>query len=315
VEHTSAAVARAARIELEGSSLADLGRFAKSSVPAARLRRVVRLKGWEADFVEQIPLTKSEYERELKKFEKDLEEDEEREKQGLNRRFLLPPLKPTPTEPGKPLRLDELAAKRGVPDAAVIRWREELESDRRGPPADLYVMLLGLKGAPEDRPRIRAFARQAWTDKRLKDLKAGLEAFARHTPADGLALMREVAQDREGEFLAVLEVRKAAKRLSDRYPDGMKETDLDTVYAELLNHPDLADLVAGDLARAKNWRLADKVLALHDKKGFDIPIVRRALIRYSLQCPLPAAAEYVEKMRKETPDRVKTVEDLLKTEK
>src|SRR5438270_627759 len=46
----------------------------------------------------------------------------------------------------------------------------------------------------------------------------------------------------------------------------------------------------------------------------DVPIIRRAILRYALSCPKQEAAAYVNQCRKRDPEMVKDTEELLKLE-
>jgi hypothetical protein len=80
----------------------------------------------------------------------------------------------------------------------------------------------------------------------------------------------------------------------------------------LLMQNDMADLAVEDLRRWKCWKAADQVLAL---KSHDVPIVRRSVLRFALSCPGNAkAAQVVAAWRKQDPDYVAEVEELLQLE-
>jgi hypothetical protein len=82
----------------------------------------------------------------------------------------------------------------------------------------------------------------------------------------------------------------------------------------LLDQSDIADLAIEDLRLHKCWDDCDQVLGLAAKKSHDIPIVRRYILRYALNCPKPEAAAFVANMRKKDPEMVKDIEEFLKLE-
>jgi hypothetical protein len=61
--------------------------------------------------------------------------------------------------------------------------------------------------------------------------------------------------------------------------------------------------------------LADRILALKDRESHNIPIIKRSVLRYALECPKEGAKAFVEARRKADPDAVQSSEELLKLEK
>ena len=56
---------------------------------------------------------------------------------------------------------------------------------------------------------------------------------------------------------------------------------------------ELADIAIEDLRRWKMWDRTPDILALYGKKGFDAPIMERAIVRYALSCGDEAAKKFV----------------------
>jgi len=50
----------------------------------------------------------------------------------------------------------------------------------------------------------------------------------------------------------------------------------------LLDQPELADLVIADLARWKDWSIQDRLMSLYSKGDYNIPSIKRSIIRYML---------------------------------
>ena len=83
----------------------------------------------------------------------------------------------------------------------------------------------------------------------------------------------------------------------------------------MLDQDDMADLIVEDLRREREEKYLERILALHDRKGFEHGVIRRAILRFALTFPKnPKAAEYVERIQAEDPERVKDAEELLKLE-
>ena len=82
----------------------------------------------------------------------------------------------------------------------------------------------------------------------------------------------------------------------------------------LLDQPDVCDLAIEDLRKWHCWGLTPRILGLRTKESHDIPIIRRALLRFALSSPSKEAKKYVETQRKEDEQTVTDAEELLKLE-
>src|SRR5262249_54234187 len=96
--------------------------------------------------------------------------------------------------------------------------------------------------------------------------------------------------------------------------DVIKQEEVIAAMHLPLTDPDMADLAVEDLRRWRHWEAADRVLALWDEEGFDIPIIRRAILRYALQCSKPIARDFVERQRQLDAEKVNDAEEILKLE-
>jgi hypothetical protein len=77
---------------------------------------------------------------------------------------------------------------------------------------------------------------------------------------------------------------------------------------------DMADLAIEYLRQWKCWKLTEKILPLWYKKPFDLPIVRRSIVRYALQCPDLRAIRFVRQLRQLDSAMVKEIEEILELE-
>jgi hypothetical protein len=71
-----------------------------------------------------------------------------------------------------------------------------------------------------------------------------------------------------------------------------------------------------DLRKWKAWHLTERIVALYGRPGFDVPIIKRAILRFALSCPEgnEKAKEFIEKRKKEDPQYVEEVAELLRLE-
>ena len=80
----------------------------------------------------------------------------------------------------------------------------------------------------------------------------------------------------------------------------------------ILAQGELTDLAAEDLRRWQMWELTSEVLAQYGRRGLDAPIHRRAILRYALSCPHPAAQAFVANLRRRNAEEVREVEEGLR---
>ena len=85
--------------------------------------------------------------------------------------------------------------------------------------------------------------------------------------------------------------------------------------AAILAQGELADVAIEDLRRWQTWDLTSDILALYGKKGYDAPIMRRAIVRYALSSDNDASKKFTAERRGYEPDLVKEVEESLQYEK
>jgi hypothetical protein len=58
----------------------------------------------------------------------------------------------------------------------------------------------------------------------------------------------------------------------------------------LLERPEVTDLVVADLARWKDWSVQPRLMELYGAEGYDIPSIKRAIIRYMIASTKDVAA-------------------------
>jgi hypothetical protein len=133
-------------------------------------------------------------------------------------------------------------------------------------------------------------------------------------PKEGWEYICSLLKDAKKEFLLRYAALRAVRFFWDSRPDLLKKEDMVEGVKALLDQNDIADLAIEDLRKWNRWELCDAILSLQSKKSHDVPIIRRAILRYALSCPGTQAAAYVTEMRKKDPESVKDAEELLKLE-
>lgn len=67
-------------------------------------------------------------------------------------------------------------------------------------------------------------------------------------------------------------------------PDRISKDRLKQSMRLLLERPELSDLVIADLSRWKDWQIQDRLMQMYDDEKFNIPAVKRAIVRYLYYC-------------------------------
>jgi hypothetical protein len=80
------------------------------------------------------------------------------------------------------------------------------------------------------------------------------------------------------------------------YGDGRISTErLKMSMRLLLDRPEVSDLVIADLTRWKDWTVQDRVRNLYGAKEYNLPSVKRAIVRYLIASTKDVPADGAEK--------------------
>jgi hypothetical protein len=199
-----------------------------------------------------------------------------------------------------------------LPAERVAKWLtdEKTPAFRYG----LYASMLGHCGTAKHAELLRKML-----DDPAKRLGSGVDGMlAGYTmlkPKEGWAYTRDILKDPKKEFMIRYAALRAVRFLWDSRPDLVSKKELQEGMGLLLEQSDIADLSIDDLRKRECWDMADRVLALQKTKAYEIPIVRRAILRFALSCKgNKAAAAYVDEQRKKDAQMVADAEELLKLE-
>jgi len=199
-----------------------------------------------------------------------------------------------------------------LPAEKVVKWltSKETATFRMG----LYASMLGHCGKEKDAAVLKKMLndpeRQAGSG--IDGVMAG---YAMLQPKDGWAYIQGVLKSSKEDFMFRYAALRAVRFLHDYRSDVVTKKDLVAGLGILLAQDDIADLAIEDMRKWQAWDQADKVLAVAKTDAIKQPIVRRAILRYALQCKGNKAAEaYVAERRKEDAKAVEEAEELLKLE-
>jgi len=133
-------------------------------------------------------------------------------------------------------------------------------------------------------------------------------------PKEGWQYLNGILGDARREFMQRYAALRTLRFFWDYRSDVVSKKDLMEGVARLLEQKDITDLAIEDLRKWQCWDLTDRILSLCNKEAYEIPIVRRAILRFCLGSPKPEAARYVEQQRKKDAQGVADAEELLKLE-
>jgi hypothetical protein len=196
-------------------------------------------------------------------------------------------------------------------DPAQIR---KLLVDVRTPPErlTLFAYMLGGCGTPADADLLRDLIRRS-DDRSSRAIGGLLAGYTQLRPDDGWKLLLGGLADPRQPFPRRLAMLGTVRFFYQSQP--MSRSRAVGAVVALLPQGDMADLAVEDLRRWHEWGPCSDVLSHFDKKTHAAPMVRRAIVRYAINCPRPEARQFVERLRRADPELVRDVEQSLEFEK
>lgn len=198
----------------------------------------------------------------------------------------------------------------------------------------LYGLLLGLCGNEEDAAAMRDKILLPETDFRL-GIEGVMSGYLMIAGEEGLAVLEDSKMkaktfvDAKGEekklpFSETYATMQALRFLWTYEPDRIAKPRLKQSMRLLLSRPELADLVIADLARWKDWGVQEQLMDMYDQEDFDIPSIKRAIVRYFFYCSQDkpegseetpdyavSAAGYLQQLEEKDPKTVKNAKRFL----
>jgi len=200
---------------------------------------------------------------------------------------------------------------KSLPPDTIAGWLQ----DEKTPPYryGLYASLLGHCGGAKHAALLRSMIDDP--EKRKGSGIDGLVAgYVMLEPKQGWEYVLTYLNDTQKPFLMRYAALRTVRFLWDQRPDLVEKGTLVKGVVALLNHPDMADFAIEDLRKWQRWELTGQVLDLFNQKTHSTPIVQKAILRFALQSPEPAAAAFVRAQRQRDAEWVSDTEELLKLE-
>jgi hypothetical protein len=189
-------------------------------------------------------------------------------------------------------------------------------ADAKTPPERLsvYALLLGACGKPADAAFLRGLL--GGKEERYRKASDGLlGGYMQLKPREGWELALALLRDGRQPMLLRLAVVRTVRYYHGAHPRESHANVLKAMEA-LLAEGELADIAVEDLRRWGVWDLTARVLGLYGKKGYDAPLMQRAIVRYALCCkPTDGSKAFLARLRAADAELVKEVEESLKLER
>ena len=217
---------------------------------------------------------------------------------------------------------DVKAAASSFSAANLREWltNERIPGARKG----LYGLMLGLCGTAED----EAFLKRL-IEPNVDEIRLGIDGvmggYLYLTAGKGLPFIQQKKiADPDAPFPETYAAMQALRFLWSYGGDRVPREQVLQVVRGLVERPAVCDIVINDLARWKDWSVQDRLMALYGAKEYNLPTIKRAIIRYQLASlrdvpegadpeSLPhvvAGRRHVETLREKDPKRVAEVERL-----
>ena len=146
----------------------------------------------------------------------------------------------------------------------------------------LYGMMLGLCGTADDVTLMEHKILEVTEDFRL-GIDGVMGGYLLLTGETGLTVLEEQKlKDKNAPFS---ETYAAMQALRFMWQYGGNRISLERLRQSmriLLDRPELADLVIADLSRMKDWSQMDRLMTLYDDEAYNVPSIKRAVVRFLL---------------------------------
>jgi hypothetical protein len=204
---------------------------------------------------------------------------------------------------------------RAAPKLSADKLRTWLK-DAKTPPERLsvYALLLGACGKEADAKLLRELLDRK--EERYTNAADGLlGGYMHRKPKEGWDLAFAILRDGRKPLTLRLAVLRVLRYYHGAQPRESRANVLKAMGV-VLAQGELADLAVEDLRQWQMWDLTRPILALYGKKGFDAPLMQRAILRYALCCKATAESkDFLAKRRAAEAEVVKEVEESLELEK
>ncbi|HTN00365.1 MAG TPA: hypothetical protein VL132_00715 [Planctomycetaceae bacterium] len=169
-----------------------------------------------------------------------------------------------------------------MPRDKVRKWLTSAETSpgRMG----LYGLLLGLAGNADDAELMQQKITESGEDFRL-GIDGIMGGYLLLTGEKGLEVLEQTKlADKKAPFSETYAAMQALRFMWQYGDNRIPPERLKQSMRILLERPELTDLVIADLARWKDWSISDRLMGMYGQQEYDIPSIKRAIVRFYLAC-------------------------------
>jgi hypothetical protein len=184
-----------------------------------------------------------------------------------------------------------------LPREKIRKWI----TDPQTPPnrLGLYGLMLGLCGNEEDSKVMADKINEKSQDFRI-GIDGVMSGYLLLTGTKGLDVIDETKlRNKEAPFSETYAAMQALRFMWTYADQKIEKERLRASMRMLLDRPELADLVIADLARWEDWTVQDKLMTLYGREEYNVPSIKRAIVRFMLASAKfkPAAGSEAEPER------------------
>ena len=179
----------------------------------------------------------------------------------------------------------------------------------------VYASLLAYCGTPNDADELFGLLSKLKDDPTIRMSTDGYYVgILTLKPKEYFPRVKAIASDPKVRFQERYPILKAVRSLDESKSTALTKPQILELMTCILDQQDMADFAIEDFRKWKRWEMTDRVLKVLEKKSFQTPIIQKAVLRFALQSPQPAAAAFVAKMRKKDREWVEDTKELLDLE-
>lgn len=146
----------------------------------------------------------------------------------------------------------------------------------------LFGLMLGLCGDADDANLMLKKISEPANDFRL-GMDGVMAGYLLLTGEPGLVTIEKLKLHNPKEsFTEVYAALMAVRNLWKYGGETIPRVRLQQALRPLIDRPELADLVIADLMRWKDWSVQSHLMELYGAEGFNIPAIKRAIVRYMI---------------------------------
>ncbi len=177
---------------------------------------------------------------------------------------------------------DITAASKSMPRDKIRKWITD--KDTPATRVGLYGLMLGLCGNKDDAALMEAKINEKTEDFRL-GIDGVISGYLLLTGEKGLDVIDQAKlKNKKIPFSETYASMQALRFMWTYGGEKIGKERLRKSMRVLLDRPELADLVIADLARWKDWKVLDQMMELYGAEEYNIPSIKRAIVRYMLVC-------------------------------